>query len=103
MTNEAKHHPKPLGLPLNIPADTKTYRTSLSLPADLAVNLNLLSKRMGITQSALVAALLSEALPSLSRLLDAVPETDDPDSIRRFRGKSVEIVLDQVRELLKAY
>lgn len=89
-------------LTLEIPPGMKHRKTSLSLPADLAVDLNRLAKRLGITQSALVTALLWQAIPDLHSLLDVAPETDDPDSIKRFRGASIGYVLDAVSKFLKS-
>jgi hypothetical protein len=88
-------------LQLDVPAGTRTYRTSLSLPAELAVGINLLAKRLGISQSALVTALLSETISDCQLLLDELPENPDPDLVRRFRGKSIEVVNEAVNDLLK--
>lgn len=90
------------GLGLEIPPGTKTHRTSLSLPADLAVGLNNLAKRLGITQSALVTVLLSQAIPDLQKLVDLDTDTSDADSVRRFRGHSIDYIFDAVKRALKS-
>lgn len=90
-------------LDLEIPEGTRTFKTSLSLPADLAVGLNQLAKRLGISQSALVTALLSQAIPNLQKLVDVAPSgPDNPDQIKRFRGQSIDFVMDAVKKALKA-
>lgn len=91
-------------LDLSIPAGTRCYRTSLSLPAELAIGLNQLAKSLGISQSALVTALLSQAVPDLQALVDSVPEgftPDDPDVAKRFRGDSIDYVMRIVGNVLK--
>lgn len=85
------------------PSPRKTaYRTTLTLPADLATGLNRVAKKMGVSQSALVTALLSEAVPDLERLLVLAPKSrTDADGIKRFRGASIDAITAAVAKTLK--
>lgn len=83
------------------PDVVQKYRVNLSLPADLATGISRLAKRMGITQSALVTVLLSEAVPDLETLIQSIPENPSPDAIKRFRGQSIDYVFEAVKTALK--
>lgn len=94
---------KQANLSYEVPEGTKSYRTSLTLPADLAVGLNHLAKQLGISQSALVTALLSQAIPNLQKLVSlADSDGTEQEKAKRFRGASIDYVLDAVKKALKA-
>lgn len=61
------------------------YRATFSLPADQAVVLSNVAKRMGCSQSAVVTALLEQVLPHLAQGLGEESPTSTP---RRLRGES---------------
>lgn len=79
---------------------TATKRVSVSLPADIAGHLDFISKRLGISRSALVAQLLIAAdLGSVHTLLSTLPESATDTDVRRFRGDSKEYVREQLERL----
>jgi hypothetical protein len=71
-----------------------TYRTTLTIPADQAVLLNNLSRRIGCSQSAVVSVLLELVLPHLAFGLGDDAALDRP--LRRLRGESG----NEIRELI---
>lgn len=83
-------------------AASKKYRVNLSLPRDLAVMLNKTAKQMGTSQSALVTSLLVEALPALYELTAEPLDETSADSIKRFRGRSIDAIVGQLGKLLRA-
>jgi hypothetical protein len=71
------------------------FKTSLSLPADLAVMLSNVAKRVGCSQSAVITVLLEEWLPTVSVGLAHFPG----DAVaRRFVGSSA----DDIRQVIAA-
>lgn len=85
-----------------LPRKKTAFRTTLTLPADLATGLNRVAKKMGVSQSALVTSLLSEAVPDLERLLLLAPKAQtDADGIKRFRGASIDAINAAVQKALK--
>lgn len=80
----------------------KPFRTSLSLPPDLAVGINTLATRLGISQSALVAVLLGETVPALLRKIKSLPDNSDTDAVLRLRGESAATIRALVRASLDA-
>lgn len=96
-----RKHSADVALKLGIPPGTTTFRTTLSLPADLAVGLNHLAKQLGISQSSLVTVLLSQALPDIQGLIDKLPPPDDPDAVKRFRGQSIDAIMEAVSSAVK--
>ena len=76
-----------------------TYRATFSLPCDLATAISRVAKRMGISQSALLATVLTEPLADLESLLQLVPEDPTPDQVLRLRGDSVAIIRQRMAEL----
>jgi len=77
-------------------------KTSLSLSPSLINDLDNVSKRMGVSRSALVCNILAEPVADMRKLLDEI-RTDSPDSSGgndpvRFRGKSVDLVDERVSQ-----
>jgi len=56
---------------------------------------------MGISQSALVTALLAEAVPQMEALCSLKPVDGDLDSAMRFRGASIDLIMDKVKSVIK--
>lgn len=75
-------------------------RVSLSLPADLAADLEYVHQRVRVSKSALVATLLSQGVADLRKLFEDLPDDPTPDDIRRLRGASAELVGSRVREYI---
>jgi hypothetical protein len=79
-------------------------RISLYISEDLNSNLNLLSRRMGISKSILVTKLLSVPVDDLVSMFSSIPEKPTGADVLRFKGKSMDIVnqrVDELREILK--
>jgi metal-responsive CopG/Arc/MetJ family transcriptional regulator len=78
-------------------------RVTLSLPKSLASDLTYMSRRMGMSRSALVGQLLAEA-PYLAEVMRQLPEAGaTEDDVIRARGASVALVNQRVadfRELI---
>lgn len=92
-----------------MPAPQKSYRATFTLPAEMAVTLNRLAKRMRMSQSALLVLLLEEPLETLDRLAaflpDRLPDGTNPnvpaEQVRRLRGASGEAIRAAVRDALE--
>lgn len=74
------------------------HRTTLSLPPDLARNLAALSKRMGISQSAIVVELLQEPLAQVAAIMDDLPPAPSPADVKRARGRSLALIEEVMHE-----
>jgi len=70
----------------------RTYRATFSLPVDLATGINRVAKRMGVSQSGLLAVVLTDPIAQLDELLAGVPVAAEPADIKRLRGKSAELI-----------
>lgn len=79
-------------------AKSSFYGTSLHLPVQVAKDLNYVAKRLGVTQSALVAHLLGEPLADIRGLLQQTPEPADAVAVKRLRGQSAELVAQRLAE-----
>lgn len=79
-------------------ADIK--RITLSVPTDLASDLDYVSSRLGISRSGFVTQLLLGAdLGALRSLLAAVPEQPTDSDAKRFRGDSKVFIQTQLERL----
>jgi hypothetical protein len=80
-------------------------RVTMSLPAEVASNLRSVSKRLGVSNSALVSLLLAEPLAELAKLL-AVSSPRGRRATqaerRRLRGASIELIQKVVSEAIEA-
>lgn len=83
---------------MSVSGGQSTYRASFSLPVSLAVGINRVSKRLGVSQSAFVTELLSEVVADIERLLDSLPPSPTSEDVRRLRGASASIIRSRVRE-----
>lgn len=77
-------------------------RTSFSLPEDFVSDLSYVSRRLGVTRSALVSELMGELVCSYAGILRQLPE--DPDAVtdadlKRFRGSSVDLVKRKIQNV----
>lgn len=77
-----------------------TWACSFSLPRDLAGNISVIAKRLGISQSALLAELMSQPIADLRRLVDQIPAHPSQGDVLRLRGASIEVVQQRVREAM---
>jgi len=84
------------------------YRTTLTFPQAMAVDISAIAKRLQMSQSSLLTLLLEEPLQQLARLVALMPSdvlsTDrpDPDVVRRLSGQSVEDLRAAVTSALEA-
>lgn len=73
-----------------------TKRLSLSVPPEVASDLNFVHRRLNISKSALVTTLLQDGLRDFRMLLESLPpEPDDQDMIR-FRGASANVISSRI-------
>jgi len=66
-------------------------RITLSVPVELADDLNYVHRRMGVSKSAFVSSLLVQGVTDLRNLLETLPEHPTPEDVVRFRGASAEL------------
>lgn len=76
-------------------------RVSLSLDDDVVQTLTLVSRRVGLSRSAFVNAMLRESKPQLDLMLDMVPEDGSSIDAKRFRSESVDMITEQYRQLVQ--
>ena len=78
-------------------------RVSISLPSEIADDLDYVAGRLGISRSAFVAQILTQTdLPSVRTLLKSIPEQPSEADTKRFRGESkqfVKIQIDRLQQL----
>lgn len=79
-----------------------TKRASFTLPPQVVDDLAYLSRRMGITRSALLAQIAGEPIHSLREIVEALPENPSEEEVRRFYGQSMGVIqarIEQVQRL----
>lgn len=64
----------------------------MALDESVTVELDYLSKRLGVSKSALVNEILKESLPTMSEVFRLIPDAPTPEDVVRFRGESAKIV-----------
>lgn len=74
-------------------------KISITLDPALVDDLDAVSKRLGISRSALIGECLPEALGFMRQLLDTVPVNPTPEDVVRFRGESAGVVRQRVEQL----
>ena len=75
------------------------FRATFSLPAKLAQDINRLAKRMGVSQSALLAELLTDPITSMCDIIDQIPTAGaTPDDVKRAKGKSLAVIKEVVQQ-----
>lgn len=84
---------------------SSTKRCSVSLPTELVEQLDFVAGRMKVSRSALLSALLSEAMPGLVHIISVLPE--DPSMVteadaRRFRGATADVLSKQIGDIIRA-
>ena len=83
----------------------KTRKTKVSLALDPKVveNLDYLTKRLGVSRSAMVSELLAEALPAMVEVFRMVPEAPTAQDVVRFRGESAKVVQERMEQLKRVH
>lgn len=75
-------------------------RVSISMPEDLASDLDYISRRLGVSRSGFVSQMLLAAdLRSLRALLENIPEEPTEADAKRFRGDSKVYIRDKLAQL----
>ncbi len=74
-------------------------KISVSLPAELVVNLDYLAARTGTSRSAIISEFLGDAVEQTRKLFELVPPNPTPAEIVRMRGQSEEVVRDRLASL----
>lgn len=69
-----------------------TTRVAYTLPSDVVQSINEVSRRLGITRSALVAEALRTPLADFLDLLATVQENPDAAAVHRLIGEGAEVV-----------
>ena len=76
-------------------------RTSMTLPDKLLDDLNYLSRRLGVSKSALISELLGDNLKDMRVVFETMPEDSSKitaEQLKRFRGASAQVVKDRVKQ-----
>lgn len=76
-----------------------TTKISVSLPAEVVENLDYLSKRMGVSRSAIISEMLGESLADAARLVALIPPNPTPADVLRMRGESEELVRQRLASI----
>lgn len=83
---------------------TDFKRCSVSLPVTLVDNLDYVAKRLRMSRSALLSAILTEGLPHLVHVVSTLPAdlstVTDADA-RRFRGAAADLLSEQVASIMR--
>jgi len=82
-----------------------TKRITVSLPVGVVDQLDFVSKKFQLSRSALLSGLLTESLPTLVQVAEAMPDdlmdVSDSDA-RRFRGETAKTITELVEKLTGA-
>jgi len=79
---------------------TNIKRLSLSVPPELASDLNFISRRMSISKSAVITQLVGQGLKDFRMLLEALPPEPEDTDMKRFRGASAEMITSRMESIL---
>lgn len=77
----------------------KMRKVSLALSPEHVDDVDYVAGRLGVSRSALVNALLGEALPDMRKLFEQVPIPLTPTDLVRFRGESAKLVEERIGQL----
>lgn len=76
-----------------------TSKISVSLPTALVEDLDFLATRTGVSRSALISGLLSEAASEVRKILELIPPNPTPSEMLRMRGQSEEAIRTRLESL----
>lgn len=79
----------------------RTKRVTFSLPEELADRIALVARAMGVSQSALLVSVTSEAFQHMSVIVGELELAKDVSTVKRLRGKSIEEVERLYREFIE--
>lgn len=77
----------------------KMKKVTFSVPVEIVDDLSVISKRIGVSRSALLSELLSTPLHEMRELVEGIPENPEEVDIVRFKGKSEKVVKQRMQEL----
>lgn len=69
------------------------------MPPQMYDDLDYIASRLGVSRSALVTQLLTDIVPDIKSMLEAIPANMTETDLVRFRGKSESIVLERMENL----
>lgn len=75
---------------------TSVKMLSLSVPPEVASDLNFVHRKLNISKSALVTTLLQNGLRDFRVLLESLPPEPDDQDMKRFRGASAKLITDRM-------
>lgn len=78
---------------------TNIKRISLSVPPEVANDLNFVHRRLNISKSALVTTLLQDGLREFRMLLESLPPEPTTEDMIRFRGASANVINERMDSL----
>lgn len=84
---------------------TTLHRITLSIPTPVATDLRMAAKRLGVSQSGLLTALLTPAISQVAKLVSIAPPRGRKAGAaerRRFRGASIAAIQDVVAKAVDA-
>lgn len=71
-------------------------KIAMSLPPALVDDLDFLVSRLGVSRSALVAELLSDAAAEMRRVVSLIPPNPTPADLLRMRGESESLIRERI-------
>jgi hypothetical protein len=74
-------------------------KISITISPELVSDLDLISRRLGVSRSALISEILSEPVRAVAELFGSIPENPTPVDVLRFRGDSQGLVRERVEQL----
>jgi len=74
-------------------------KVTFSIPKGLHDDLKYISRRMGVSSSALITNMNVEPIHDMRQLLELLPENPSPEDIVRSRGASVAKVKERIANL----
>lgn len=72
-------------------------RLQVTLDTTVYDDLSYLAERLRVSRSALLSVLVGPVLADLRKLVEEVPEEPTQEDVRRLRGRSVDLISDQLK------
>ena len=77
----------------------KMVKRTFSLPPEVHEHLGYVSRRIGVSRSALLVGLIAEPLADMAALFEDLGESPTEADVVRFRGKSRDLVEQRIEGL----
>lgn len=74
-------------------------KISITISPELVSDLDFISRRLGVSRSALISEMLSEPVRVAAELFHTIPENPTPEDVLRFRGDSEDVVRGRIAQL----